>query len=1229
VTLHHPIRLLLVTLLASIAITGCDNKPSGLPKTAAAQTPANGKPADLFHGGTTNGSGATNDIPLQTIASLSLKNTAAMPDQWVQVRGMVLDESPGNYLVVNDGTGTVFAETLQAELPPVRELVEVRGQLSAEDFSVRLKNAVVTPLSQAGTNANALVSTATKMPVQLPILTQVWEIRDLPPEKAAWHYPVHLHALVTVNVKANHFLFVQDNSMGISVELPAIPLQINPGDRVDITGVSDPGWFSPIVLASNITVTGQSPLPKPQPTTTFQLANGQEGSQWIELRGVVHSLTCSNGMAHLNVQDQTGKISVNVPADDKPEYLLDAIVRLQGACGSRSDKNRQFAGLEMWVSSLHYVVVDEPGRPEPASLPAQPITSLGEYHPLQTLQHRINLAGTVTYAGQDFFFIQNGKTGIRVNALVNHQLQPGDYVMAAGYPGPGDYGYWLDDAVFKRLGHADVPPPRPVMAENPVDPQLQDLWVRIQARLIHLSKIGPAYVLTLQTGNRIYDARMLGPVSNRIKQLEPGSVLEITGIYRLLMNEERVPKSLQLAVPSENDITILEQPSWWNVQRMVTTLGIMGIIIGGTVLWVITLRRRVQEQTASLQKSEHQFRSLVEQTLAGVTIIQDGRFVYANPRLAEMYGYTVAELTGTLHLDDVILPEDRAMVHEQIRRRTAHETDFAHYVFRARHKDGTIIQLEVHGSRTDFGGRPAVLGMVLDVTERLRSQAKIQEQARMLDLASDAIVVWDLSDRILYWNQQSRRIFQCPTEDAIGAPALEKLRIPPEAYQKAKTALLQEHQWHGEFSHRNAHGEETIVASRWTLVPDAAGRPVSILAINTDITQSKKLETQFLRAQRLESIGVLASGIAHDLNNTIAPILVSCELLGMNPDEAERKFLTDNIATSTERAANLVKQILTFARGTDGRHLPVKPRYLLEELRKILRETLPKSIQLQINNTADVWMVAADSTQVHQVLMNLCINARDAMPRGGELKVAVANLELDADDATIHPESKPGQYVIFSVSDTGTGMTPEIRERIFDPFFTTKAAGQGTGLGLSTSMGIIKSHGGFIHVHSEPNQGSCFKVYLPALPAETAPVTEEVDFQIFSGKNELLLVVDDEPSIRNIARRTLQMFGYRVITANNGEEAIHAYRQQPNEIALVLIDMMMPIMDGPAAIEHLTQSNPDIKIIAASGLTSASQVTHAAVRAFLPKPYSVRQLLQACHEVLHTSPGTNGAPLQK
>src|SRR6185295_3029803 len=457
-----------------------------------------------------------------------------------------------------------------------------------------------------------------------------------------------------------------------------------------------------------------------------------------------------------------------------------------------------------------------------------------------------------------------------------------------------------------------------------------------------------------------------------------------------------------------------------------------------------------------------------------------------------------------------------------------------------------------------------------DITERKRGEEQIREQAALLDQAQDAILVRDLEHNILFWNKGAERIYGWTAEEAVGKNAVALLlRKTSAQFEVARQAVIEKGEWNGEIHQTRRDGAEIIVESRWTLVRDDHGAPTSILVINTDITGKKGMEAQFLRAQRMESIGTLAGGIAHDLNNVLSPILMAIDMLQLKTtDEASKKWL-EVLRANAERGGDMVRQVLSFARGVEGERVALQPKHLIKEIVKILRETLPKSIEINFQLPDDLWIISADATQVHQVLMNLCVNARDAMLEGGSISIKAENALLDENYARMHLEAKPGRFVVVTVSDTGPGMPTEVQSRIFEPFFTTKEMSKGTGLGLSTALTIVKSHGGFMNVYSEVNKGSQFAVYLPALdaPGKTEPSALQTDLP--TGNGELILVVDDEESIREITRGTLETFGYEVLTARDGTEAVGLYADRKNEIALVLTDMMMPFMDGPATIRAL------------------------------------------------------------
>lgn len=507
--------------------------------------------------------------------------------------------------------------------------------------------------------------------------------------------------------------------------------------------------------------------------------------------------------------------------------------------------------------------------------------------------------------------------------------------------------------------------------------------------------------------------------------------------------------------------------------------------------------------------------------------------------------------------------------------------------------------------------------------ERRKPEALMRSQTALLDKALDAIFVHDLDYRITYWNQGAAKLYGWSAPEVIGNTARGFLYTNPASMMVAAEITLSKGEWSGEITHGTKDGGELTVESRWSLVRDEQGAPQCILSINTDITARKKLEQQFLRAQRMESIGTLAGGIAHDINNILSPIMMSIDLLRMYVTDEDGMHIIEMMASSAKRGAEMVKQVLSFARGVEGKAEEVRVSLVVEDLLRIIEDTFPKNIRVETRLQPDLWPVNADPTQIHQVMLNLCVNARDAMPDGGRLAIKVQNILIDEQQAALNLEAHPGPYLAIEIEDTGHGIAPEILDKIFDPFFTTKAQGKGTGLGLSTTLAIMKTHGGFISAQSEPGEGSRFRIHLPAT---TELGWETVDSSITDlprGMGETVMVVDDEIFIRQVTSRTLESFGYKVLLAANGSEAITTYVEHQDEIALVLTDMMMPVMDGPSTIRTLKRLNPFIRIIGASGINAKSNVARAVSAGadhFLTKPFTAETLLKTIRQTLKESP---------
>ncbi|MEO7933764.1 MAG: ATP-binding protein, partial [Chthoniobacterales bacterium] len=406
-----------------------------------------------------------------------------------------------------------------------------------------------------------------------------------------------------------------------------------------------------------------------------------------------------------------------------------------------------------------------------------------------------------------------------------------------------------------------------------------------------------------------------------------------------------------------------------------------------------------------------------------------------------------------------------------------------------------------------------------------------------------------------------------------------------------------------------------------TPLRDSTGAPKYFISVFSDVTERKLLQEQFLRAQRMESIGTLAGGIAHDLNNLLTPIVMGIGLLRRENSDPANEPLFDTMEKSAQRGTNLVKQVLSFARGIEGSRVTIHLSHLIREIQDFVQSTFPKNIRFAASVPKDTWLVHGDPTQLNQVLLNLCVNARDAMPQGGSLRLTARNLNVDEPYSTMLRTVPAGRYILLEVADTGCGIPAGVRDRIFEPFFTTKEIGKGTGLGLSTALGIVKSHGGFMRVYSEPGKGTTFRIYLPAHTEFSGELPNSREDEMPRGNGELILVVDDEPSVRQISQMTLEAFGYRVIVASDGAEAIAVYATRSNEVAAVITDVMMPGVDGIAAIQVLLRMNPNLPIIAASGLTTDSQsarATQVGVKYFLPKPCTAGKMLQMLRDIFTT-----------
>ena len=520
------------------------------------------------------------------------------------------------------------------------------------------------------------------------------------------------------------------------------------------------------------------------------------------------------------------------------------------------------------------------------------------------------------------------------------------------------------------------------------------------------------------------------------------------------------------------------------------------------------------------------------------------------------------------------------------------------------------------------------VGCCVDISDRLQAEENLREREAQLRTALDAADlgtwIWEIDRNRVILSERSQSILDCTPEDFNTLDNLLERIHPedrPEIKERARRAIESGELYEVEARFQVSGDRYCWLVARGHVLLDSQKQPKRMIGVIADITERKRLLEQSLRHQRLESLGSLAGGIAHDLNNILTPIMMSVQLLPLTLPQINSRSqeLIQMLENNVNRGSALVQQVLSFAKGIEGQRVIVQIRHLIRDIKQIATETFPKSLEVQSNIPSDLWTIEGDATQIHQILLNLVINARDAMPQGGLLYISAVNLSIDREYVREHPQAKVGSYVAISISDTGVGIPTENIAQIFEPYFTTKGEKGGTGLGLATVINIVQNHGGFIDVVSQTGQGSQFSVFLPATEAAEPKSIECVTLP--KGDGELVLLVDDEATIREITKASLETHNYKVVTANDGIEAVASYVKNQGEIAVVLMNMMMPAMDGTTAIRTLQKINPEIRIIAISGRDFTSQIfstRNLNISSFLAKPYTTQALLQVIKDVVNS-----------
>ena len=638
----------------------------------------------------------------------------------------------------------------------------------------------------------------------------------------------------------------------------------------------------------------------------------------------------------------------------------------------------------------------------------------------------------------------------------------------------------------------------------------------------------------------------------------------------------------------------------------------------------VTERKRGEE---ALRESEERYRSLFKNNHTVMLLIdpESADIVDANPAACSFYGWGHKELTSKKITDINTLTDEQ--VFQEIERTKSEQNQ--HFFFRHRLAKDEIVDVEVFSGPIVLNGKQLLYSIVHDITERKEAiealRASEEKYRTVLEANPDPVVVYDIEGKVVYYNPAFTRVFGWSLGERLGKKM--DVFVPKEGWPETQTMInrvLAGESFSGIETRRYTKAGKIIpVNISGAVLRDMDGNPVGSVINLRDISEQKNLEGQLQQAQKMEAVGTLAGGIAHDFNNLLQAIQGYTELLLMRKKEGEPDWRElQEVIRASKRGAELTQQLLTFSRKVESKRRPLDFNQEVGELQELLERTIPKMIDVEFKLADNLKMVNADSVQLKQVLMNLAVNAKDAMAEGGKLLIETQGVTLDQEFCRRYAEVKVGDYVLLSISDTGHGMDKGTLEHIFDPFYTTKEVGKGTGLGLAIVYGIIKSHEGYITCYSRPEEGTTFRIYLPTIEPETVPVDVLIAPEpegLARGGNETILLVDDEEFIRELGVDVLGRVGYTVLTASNGENALELYRQERARIDLVILDLIMPGMGGNKCLEELLKIDPHTRVLIASGYSPDAPTKGALdtdAKGFVSKPYDTRQLLQLVREIL-------------
>jgi PAS domain S-box-containing protein len=673
-------------------------------------------------------------------------------------------------------------------------------------------------------------------------------------------------------------------------------------------------------------------------------------------------------------------------------------------------------------------------------------------------------------------------------------------------------------------------------------------------------------------------------------------------------------RALEERAPVAEEVQVPESGAWLDLRAYPATDGLT------VVLHDITARRKEAERLRLLEACVARLNDILLITEAEPIDEPGPRIVLVNDAFRRITGYAPEEVIGRTPRILQGPGTQRAELDRIGAALRAWQPVRAELLNYTKSGEELWLDLAIVPVADERGWYTHWVAIERDVTERKRAQTELEQQAALLDQVGDAIVVRDMAERILFWNGAAERIYGWRAEEVLGRGVRDLVYEDAAAIDEPMRILLRDGQWSGRFGQRRRDGAPVVVEARWRLMRNPDGTPRAVLAVSTDVTEQVRLEERLRRSQRLEAVGQLTGGIAHDFNNLLTVILGNAEMLAEAlPGDDELRGLAEMTVGAAERGAELTARLLAFARRQALDPKLVRVDLLLSGLVPLLRRAAGEQVELRMLSAPDLWSALIDPVQLETAMLNLCVNARDAMPSGGVLTVSAANVQLGREDALMEGEVSPGDYVTIAVGDTGAGMAPDVAARVFEPFFTTKEVGKGSGLGLSMVYGFIKQSGGHVRIHTAPGRGTTVRLFLPRGASGGAAPAEGQRRAELPGGTETVLLVEDQPMLREHAAAQLRELGYRVLPAGDAAAALAELGRAP-EVALLLTDIALPGgMDGLALAAAAAAERPGLRVLLASGLAENEGAREGVAASGLPvlaKPYRRRDLALMVRSVL-------------